>query len=546
MAQEVNVESVHVKATAARAVSTAVLLMRNPRLAAAACYNTIGAFLFGLDNSYIGPLEEMPSFQRVFNDGHALDPFQAGITTGIFSISAFVVSFPPITASVLDRFGRRRGIAFGGVLCLLGITVQALSRSLPLFWVGRAVAGCAIGVLTCVVPLYNGELASAELRGALIGMFQIGVNAGMFVAALFADAVKDLAHGWALSIWVQGLFAATLVVGSLAMPESPRWLMMESRPAAARHALARMRRDRSAAHVERELDEIRTACEVERSERARFRWATFCSGYSLKIILVGVTIQWLQQFTGVLVFVWWSVKIFSIVSLATGVSAFRLNTIQNLLNLLATVPGLFLVDRVGRRPLLFVSSCGCLVANLTAMVVGLMAVPPACAKHPDAEVCAGTPAAAGWAIVLSVYAFWIFFAFGWGLTAWAVVGEMFPQAYRSTALAFCVQTNQGCNFLIAFFMPKLLASTGFASFAIFVVSCCACAAFSVWLPETSGVPLERVTALFESKLGQRRSDAAVGDTPRGCSTNGSSSAALELPSRSSTKPRGGHWRELVT
>lgn len=283
--------------------STAALLARNPRLALAALFNTIGAFLFGLDNSYIGPLEEMASFRRVFNRGEPLTPLQAGMTTGIFSCTAFFVSAPAITAFVLERFGRRRGVALGGGVCLVGIFLQALSSSLGVFWVGRAVAGGAIGILACVVPLYNGELASAELRGALVGLFQIGVNLGMFVAALFADAVKDLPHGWALSIWLQAVFAAALVVGSAWMPESPRWLCMEQRVPEARAALMTVRRDKTAGQIEHELLEIAAACESERRDRAAFRWRAFCTGYSRRLVLVGVATMLLQNLSGVLVFV---------------------------------------------------------------------------------------------------------------------------------------------------------------------------------------------------------------------------------------------------
>ena len=282
--------------------STAMLLASNPQLAAAALFNALGAFLFGLDNSYIGPLEEMDSFRQVMNGGAPLSPVQAGLTTGIFSCFAFIVSFPAINSFILERFGRRRGIALGGCLCCVGVVVQALSRSLHVFWIGRAVAGSAIGLLTCVVPLYNGELATAELRGALIGLFQLGVNSGMFTAALFADAVKDSPYGWALSIWLQGIFAIVLVIGSHWMPESPRWLCMEARTREARASLVRMRRDKTPEEIESELAEIVRACETERRDRANFRWRSFCSGYSRRLVLVGVAIQLLQVRSTALLF----------------------------------------------------------------------------------------------------------------------------------------------------------------------------------------------------------------------------------------------------
>lgn len=246
-----------------------------------------------------------------------------------------------------------------------------------------------------------------------------------------------------------------------------------------------------------------------------------------------------------LVFVWWSVKIFSIVTAATGVSAFRLNVIQSVVNLVATVPGILLVDsaRVGRRRLLLASSVGCLLANIVIMLAGLLAVPPACARRPSADVCAGTPPAVGWAIVLSVYAFWAAFAFGWGMTAWALVGEMFPQAYRSTAIALCVMTNQGVNFAIAFFMPTLLAAVGFWSFAIAVACCVLCAAFALWIPETAGCSLEAITALFEAKLGASASGGTRGGIIAAAGAGRETSSAV--PKSSSRSAGGGAWRELM-
>ena len=89
----------------------------------------------------------MHSFQQLMNNGSSLAPIQAGLTTGIFSCTAFAVSFPAITAFLLERFGRRRGIGIGGSLCLVAIVLQASSRSLHVFWLGRAVAGGAIGLV---------------------------------------------------------------------------------------------------------------------------------------------------------------------------------------------------------------------------------------------------------------------------------------------------------------------------------------------------------------------------------------------------------------
>ena len=143
----------------------------------------------------------------------------------------------------------------------------------------------------------------------------------------------------------------------------------------------------------------------------------------------------------------------------------------------------------------------------------------------------------GWAIAPTSVpaAFWAAFAFGWGMTVWALCGEIFPQAYRSTAIGFCVMTNQGVNFVIGFFMPSLLRAFGFWSFGISVVCSMLAVAFAHWIPETKGCTLEAITALFERKLGAR---ASSGSTREGGCTSAADSQAQMKASSSA-------WCELV-
>ncbi|CAL1151824.1 unnamed protein product, partial [Cladocopium goreaui] len=128
---------------------------------------------------------------------------QAGFIVAIFSIGCILTSFPPISSFFLDELGRRSSILLGGVIFLAGCALQALSQSMIVFLLGRLVTGTSIGLLSNVVPLYQAEMAPAELRGTLTSMYNMMITTGIFVAALLDEFLVDIDGGWRTAILLQ-------------------------------------------------------------------------------------------------------------------------------------------------------------------------------------------------------------------------------------------------------------------------------------------------------------------------------------------------------
>jgi len=451
-----------------------------------------GAFLFGLDIGYIGPILECASFKRDIgqvadfsNPASRIPDAAGGFLVGVFSIGCIAASFPAISGYFLEVWGRRSSVMLGSAVFLIGCALQARASSMHMMLWGRLVAGLSIGILSSTVSLYQSELAPPHLRGALTSLYQLMITFGILCAAALDSLLVHLDDGWRWAIWAQALPAGCLLLAMPLMPRSPRWLVQKGCQQEALCALQWLRN--SDAEAQDELMQI-VHSHQETLQLGTPHCSEILQGRTLRVLALGVMLQMLQQLVGMNAFMYFGPRIFA----QLGHQATLLQTVANLVNFLASIPALFMADYFGRRILLICSAAGMVMACLGMGIFGLFVT-----EHNSSvqgNTCSGI-------IVILILFFIANFAYGWGPMAWVYSSEIFPMRHRSWCMSTVACSNWVGNFAVAQLTPVLLSILGFNIFFVFAFFCLAALALAIWLPETKGLMLEHVGKVLDVKLG---------------------------------------------
>lgn len=515
-------------------------MMKDVRVFGIALFSALGAFLFGLDIGYIAPILECESFKR--DVAHLPDAATAeipaassGAIVAIFSLGCIVSCFPPVSAYVLDEFGRKAAIIAGGLVFFCGCALQAQANALPQMLLGRFVAGLSVGLLSSSVVLYQSELAPPHLRGALTALYQLMITLGILAASFLDFLLVGRDGGWRLAIWLQAIPAVLLALGMLFMPRSPRWLMQQHQPQAALEVLRSLRGSEDAALEEweemkcsmeknKELGDSGSAASPTASLASRCAvWQRLLAGRSRRPLLVAVTLILLQQFSGMNALMYFGPRIFESAGPSSGgEGADYFQNVLNFVNFLATIPALVLTEHLGRRRLLLVGAVGmalsCLVlASSSAprplppqaisgdLLFGgdqMPPIAPSAESFPTFGSFVASAAAGGRARQLAAAVLFVAsYACSWGPVVWVYCAEIFPLHARGLCMAVVTSACWTGNLLIAQFTPMLLEAVGLRAFYGFAIVAVWAFVVALWLPETQGLTLERIDDLLDAKLG---------------------------------------------
>jgi len=459
------------------------------RVAMIAVFATLGSVLFGLDIGYIGPIIESVSFKHDVAHDRPMSSTTEGLIVSLFSIGCMVTAFPLVSSYFLDEWGRKNSIMVGAMVFILGSLIQGTAMGQTQLLVGRFVAGMSIGLLSAVIVLYQSELAPANLRGALSTLYQMGITFGILLAAYLDQLIVDKNEGWRMVMAIICIPAVGLLLGMAFLPRSPRWLVQKGRRKEALQVLLTIRSEEEAIQEELEIFQ-----EIEQAKAdGEPAWSELLHGRVFRLLILGVTLQLLQQLVGMNAFMYFGPKIFE----SIGFSPNLFTTINNFVNFLSTFPAVFLADRAGRRSLMLFSALGMTVACAVMGLVGLMYVE----QTDEGTGYAVSNKNAGWAIAFSAFFFVFNFAYGFGPIVWVYCSEIFPLRYRARCVGICTLANWVGNFIIAQFTPMLLEGIQFSTFFVFGAFCLFSIFLSAWLPETKGVPLELIQDLFDKKSG---------------------------------------------
>src|SRR6266404_228025 len=429
----------------------------------------LGGLLFGFDTGVISGalLFIIPEFH--------LGAAAQGLVVGIVTLGALAGAL--LGGAAADAVGRRPTNIAGGATFIIGSLVSAAAPDVATLIVGRFVIGVAIGLSSVAAPLYIAELAPAGRRGTLVSLFQLAVTVGI-LASYVIDRMLAPTQAWRTMLGVAVIPGAALVFGMLPMPESPRWLMKHGRAAEAEAALRRVRQDQK---VDAELQEI--GADIAQDRPAA--WRNLAAPELRPALLVGVGLAVFQQVTGINTIIYYAPQIFQAAGFGSATTALAATIGIGLVNVLATIVAIALVDRAGRRPLL--------VVGLIGMVASLLALAAASRMG----------AAAGWLGVTTVACVGIYivcFAFSLGPITWIMIAEIFPNRMRARAASLSTAANWLANFVVTLTFPILRESLGsslpFALYAVFGIVAIGFVLRRV--PETRGKLLEQIAEGWRS------------------------------------------------
>ncbi len=435
----------------------------------------LGGLMFGYD---IGVIADAKIGVK---SAFGLDNVQIEMVVSAVLAGSFLGAL--MAGRLCEAIGRRWTNVWGGGCFIVGCIGCAMSVDLSMIVAFRVVMGIGVGFSSVAGPLYIAEVSTPWSRGAMVSLYQLAITIGIFVAFL-VGLLLDPATQWRISFAMGALLGGSLIAGMLVMPPSPRWLIGRGRYDVALGVLKRtLGSDREA---DKELDAIKRRL-VEESGQSF--WSALRTSRAVRMALIlAIGLAFLQQASGINAIFYYAPEILAQVGL--GEHKLQLTAVLGLVNVLATFIAIWLVDRVGRRPLLL---GGTALMMASQIVIGLTGtILPATATS---GVTVG-----GMVTLASIFVAIIAFAFSLGPLVWLAISEIFPSGVRSACVGVATSFNWIGNYVIAQGTLTVLDFSSTLAFWIFA-GCNAVTILFVFfrMPETKGVPLEDIEEFFERK-----------------------------------------------
>jgi SP family arabinose:H+ symporter-like MFS transporter len=423
--------------------------------------SALAGFLFGFDTVVISGAEK--TIQTLW-----------GLSPGLHGIAMASALYGTVFGSLLggwpaDRFGRKATLLWIGILYFAGAVGSALAPNVAVFIVARVIGGLGIGISTVVAPMYISEIAPPKHRGRLAGMFQFNIVFGILMAfvsnALLAGVGQN---AWRWMLGVAAFPSLLYAVFCFGLPESPRWLLgKKGDREAGLQVLERIEPHAPKAEVAAEADAIMAASSEQASS------GHFWTKRLRKPIMLAILIAFFNQLSGINAILYFAPRIFELTGLAAKAALLQSIGI-GVTNLVFTFVGLWLIDRLGRRTLLYVGSLGYIIS------LGLVA----------------------WAfftdhfsiVPMCIFGFIAAHAIGQGAVIWVFIAEIFPNRHRAEGQTLGSFTHWTFAALLTTFFPKMV--TAFPPGYVFSFFTGMMVLQLVWVktmvPETKGVPLEQI------------------------------------------------------
>lgn len=434
----------------------------NGRIFFWALTSALAGFLFGFDTVVISGAEK--TIQAVW-----------GLSPGVHGIAMASALYGTVVGSLLggwpaDRFGRKATLLWIGVLYLLGAVGSGLAPNVEVFIAARVIGGLGIGISTVVAPMYISEIAPPKQRGRLAGMFQFNIVFGILVAFVSNALLAGIGeHAWRWMLGVAAFPSVLYALFCLGLPESPRWLL--SRKGDRARALAVLQKiepDSTKEQIAADADAILAASSTEQASGGHF-WTKRLR----RPILLAFLIAFFNQLSGINAILYFAPRIFELTGLATKAALLQSIGI-GLTNLVFTFVGLWLIDHLGRRTLLYIGSFGYILS------LGLVAWAFFTQHYAIVPVC--------------IFAFIAAHAIGQGAVIWVFISEIFPNRHRAEGQTLGSFTHWIFAAALTTFFPKMVSALPpgyvFSFFTGMMVL------QLIWVktmvPETKGIPLEQI------------------------------------------------------
>src|SRR5215831_669117 len=423
--------------------------------------SALAGFLFGFDTVVISGAEK--TIQALWS-----------LSPGLHGIAMASALYGTVVGSLIggwpaDKFGRKATLLWIGILYFVGAVGSGLATNVTIFILSRVIGGLGIGISTVVAPMYISEIAPPKHRGRLAGMFQFNIVFGIliaFVSNTLLSGVGQNAWRWMLDVAAfPSLLYALLCLG---LPESPRWLLTKKGDReAALKVLQQIEPEASHTQIAALADEIASASTEQVSS------GQFWTRRLRKPILLAFLIAFFNQMSGINAILYFAPRIFELTGLEKKAASLQSVGI-GVTNLIFTFVGLWLIDRLGRRTLLYIGSFGYITS------LGLVAWAFFTQHFSIVPTC--------------IFAFIAAHAIGQGAVIWVFISEIFPNRHRAEGQTLGSSTHWIFAALLTTFFPKMVSALPpgyiFSFFTGMMV------VQLLWVktmvPETKGVPLEQI------------------------------------------------------
>uniref|UniRef100_A0A0D9XIW1 Major facilitator superfamily (MFS) profile domain-containing protein n=1 Tax=Leersia perrieri TaxID=77586 RepID=A0A0D9XIW1_9ORYZ len=410
---------------------------------------------------------------------------QVEVLAGILNVCALAGA---LTAGrVSDQIGRRLTISLAASIFLAGSILMGLAPNFATLLAGRCVAGVGVGYALMIAPVYAAEIASAETRGSLTFGILIGYVSNYLLAKL------PLVYGWRAMLGFGALPSAILAVAVLAMPESPRWLVVQGRDGEALAVLRRFCDD-----AESRLAEITKAAGGDVSTAADAHKKGVWREMFLRptptvrrIVVAALGVHFFEHLTGIEAVVLYSPRIFHAAGIVTRDEVLTATIGVTVTKTTFILVAILLIDRVGRRPL-YLSSLAGIVASLSCLGIGLTVIEHSTLAHHTPPM---------WVVILAiatVFTFVASFSIGAGPITWAYSSEVYPLRLRAQGASVGVAINRVMNAAVSMTFVSLYKAITIVGPVVAAVF------FYLFCPETQGRPLEEIEEVFEQSWLERR------------------------------------------
>ena len=452
---------------------------------------TIGGFLFGYDSGAVNGTQDGLSQAFHLVKGSWSPTNGLGFTVASLLIGCFIGAF--FAGRLADLIGRRNTMMLAAALFLAGALVQGAASAQIIFVIARICGGMAVGAASVLSPAYISEVAPAEIRGRLTTVQQIMIITGLtaaFVVNYFLaqGAGVSTARFWGgIAAWrwmflMQAIPAAIFLIALFMIPESPRYLVSKRRTGEAEKVLTSL----FGADVARsKLEEIRMTYSEDHRPRLSDIKGRGLLGIR-PVVWAGIMLAAFQQFVGINVIFYYGATLWQLAGF-TESQSLAINIVSGAVSIAACLVTIAVIDKVGRKPLLLIGSAG-MAVTLFAMVYAFSHG----SLDPQGNLVLSKDLGSIAVVAANLYV--IFFNFSWGPVMWVMLGEMFPNQIRGSALAVCGFVQWFSNFLISFSFPVMAAKLGLTISYTFYGACAVISFFLVQrlVRETRGKELEQM------------------------------------------------------
>ena len=424
-----------------------------------------GGLLFGFDTGVIsGAL-------LFIKQDWPLSSFAQGCIVSSVLVGAVLGSL--CSGKLTDHFGRKAVIFATAIIFFIGSIATAASPSPELLMLFRIIIGIAIGVASYTVPLYISEISPDESRGALVSLNQLAITIGILVSYFVDNYFASFDSGWRYMMLAGAAPAVILALGMLILPNTPRWLVSKNYTEEAKKVLKQ---------IDSDSDPDKTITQIKKSmdDSTQGNLNELLQPWLRPALLIGIALMFFQQVTGINTVIYYAPTIFQMAGFQSASAAISATVGVGIINVLLTIVSIRLIDKVGRKPLLYI--------GLSGMIVSLLALGLAFYS---------TAALGGllkWFTVGGLFVYIASFAISLGPICWLIIAEIYPTRIRGLAMSIATVTNWGFNLVVALtFLPmidKLGQSGTFLFFAL--ISILGLIFCYKYVPETKGVSLEDI------------------------------------------------------